>query len=116
MEHKLYYYKAEVLKIIDGDTIKARIDLGFNLAFTDNIRIARINAPEIKGPEKPRGKAAVKWLKTKIKKGSTVYLKTVEWKGKYGRCISEVIIFEDGNKVNISDAMVEAGHAEYVTY
>lgn len=115
-DDKFYYYKAEVLRIIDGDTIKVRIDLGFNLTFTDNVRLARINAPEIRGKERPEGLEAKAWLDSQISVGDEIYLKTFKWKGKYGRYIAEVILKTGNKEINISDEMVKNGHAKYVEY
>lgn len=45
-KNDLHTYKAKIDKIIDGDTIKVIIDLGFNIKHKEIIRLAKINAPE----------------------------------------------------------------------
>ena len=42
----MYQYKAEVVRIVDGDTIDVVIDLGFKITTNQRIRFARINTPE----------------------------------------------------------------------
>ncbi len=42
----MYYYKVEILRIVDGDTVDVRKDLGFELWHKGRLRILGINAPE----------------------------------------------------------------------
>ena len=44
----LYTYNAKLIKVIDGDTVRLKIDLGFKMYFEANCRLAGINAPEMK--------------------------------------------------------------------
>jgi micrococcal nuclease len=46
----MYTYKAAVIDVTDGDTIVVDIDLGFGVWLRkQSIRMAKINAPELKG-------------------------------------------------------------------
>ena len=47
---------AKVLRVIDGDTLEVAV----------KIRIAKIDAPETKGIEKPLGLITKQWLKNRI--------------------------------------------------
>lgn len=114
----LYLYKAHVTDVYDADTITVDIDLGFNTWIKDErIRLARIDAPEVRGKEKIEGKAARDWLRERIL-GKEILLRTVkskkgaDSKGKFGRYLGEVII----NDVNMNDELVKVGHAEYREY
>ena len=114
----LYLYKAHVTDAYDADTITVDIDLGFNTwIHGERIRLARINAPEVKGKEKVQGKLARDWLRERIL-GKEILLRTIkskkgaDSKGKYGRYLGEIML--DGE--NMNDALVEAGHAEYKEY
>lgn len=60
----MYDYKARVLEVHDGDTIKVDIDLGFHLHFKTDLRLEYINAPELgtlKAPS-PEGEASTQAL------------------------------------------------------
>ena len=58
--NNLYHYKVSLTRIIDGDTIVGDVDVGFDITLKDqNIRLLGIDAPEMRGLEKPEG------LKTK---------------------------------------------------
>jgi len=49
----LYYYRARVTKVYDGDTITVDIDLGFHVGLkSEKIRLYRIDTPEVRGPER----------------------------------------------------------------
>jgi micrococcal nuclease len=109
----LYYYKANVIKVYDGDTITVDIDLGIGIWLRkQSIRLYGIDAPEVRGAEKIEGKKSRDWLREKIL-GKEIILKTIKDKtGKYGRLLGE-IWFEDEN---INDLLVETGMAEAAVY
>ncbi|MFZ5987201.1 MAG: thermonuclease family protein [Bacillota bacterium] len=104
----LYIYKARVKRIIDGDTIIADIDLGFNVWIKDvRVRLARIEAPNKKnGLEQwERSKKA---LADKLLMEEEIIIKTIKDKeDKYGRMLGEIWL----DKENINSWMVEKGYA-----
>ena len=87
----MYEYRAFVRKVYDGDTITVDIDLGFDVVLkAQKIRLVRINAPEVRGKERPdglksrdalRAKIGNRWIKIKTQKDK---------KGKYGRWLGEI--------------------------
>jgi endonuclease YncB( thermonuclease family) len=80
---------AEVVRIIDGDTIVLTLDLGWYVRLADqHIRIAYINSPELPTPE---GKAALAFAQTIVKPGDTVVLTSLG-KDKYGRWLGTVTL------------------------
>ena len=103
-----YYYGVEVLRVVDGDTVDVRIDLGFNVWHKCRVRMVGINAPESRTrdlEEKEKGLAAKEWLKERLD-GTSVELQS-QGTGKYGRVLGEFYIDE----TNINQEMVEVGHA-----
>ena len=104
----MYEYRAFVRKVYDGDTITVDIDLGFDVILKDQkIRLVRINAPEVRGKERPEGlksrdalrsKVGNRWVKIKTQKDK---------KGKYGRWLGEIWL-ED---LCINDWLLSEGHA-----
>jgi len=106
----MYYYKVEVLKIVDGDTIDVRIDLGFNVWHKCRVRLVGINAPESRTSdkaEKVKGLAAKAWLTDIIQSAQADIEMQSHGSGKYGRVLGELYI----NDVNINQLMVKEGHA-----
>ena len=48
----MYVYKIELIRVIDGDTIDAYIDLGFDVKIKKRIRFMGINTPESRTRDK----------------------------------------------------------------
>ena len=118
MNDHLYHYRAHVESVYDGDTCTLNIDLGLGIwVHGEKVRLSRINAPEVRGKERPEGLRARDWLRERID-GHDVRVTTLkDKKGKYGRYIVELWI-EDAPGVftNISDDLVNSGHAVYKSY
>ena len=107
----MYYYKVEILRVVDGDTVDVRMDLGFNVWHKCRVRLVGINAPESRTrdkEEKKRGLAAKDWLINILESAQTDIEMQSHGVGKYGRVLGVLYI----NGVNINDLMVKEGHAE----
>jgi micrococcal nuclease len=118
MVKSLYHYKAKVTEVYDGDTCTVEVDLGMHTFIkNEKIRLNRINAPEVKGPEKEKGIKARDFLREQIL-GKDIILETLKDKDeKYGRYLGEIHIEKDRDEfVNINDLLVEKGFAEYKHY
>jgi len=118
MEDQLYNYRATIQSVYDGDTVRADIDLGLGTWIkNEQLRFARINAPELRGDEKVAGRAARDFLRDKILNKEVIIETIKDKKGKYGRYIAEIWLQDDdGESLNINDLMVEKGHARYQEY
>ena len=106
----MYYYKVEILRVVDGDTVDVRMDLGFNVWHKCRVRLLGINAPESRTrdkEEKKRGLAAKSWLIDKLESAEDELEMKSYGVGKYGRVLGEIYI----NEVNINELMVKEGHA-----
>ena len=64
-EQQLYRYTAEVIKIVDGDTLDLDIDVGFKLKLEHRVRFRGINCPEI---GTPKGQKAKEFLESEFAK------------------------------------------------
>ena len=119
----MYEYKIkEINRIVDGDTVDATIDLGFDVLYKTRVRLYGINTPETRTrdlEEKAKGLAAKERLNEIINKavhmGHHLILQTKE-KGKFGRYLG-VIIIEDcrpdhDTRTDVNQLLVEEGHAE----
>lgn len=116
----MYDYPAEILFLVDADTIDILRDAGADHFTKMRIRFDKIDAPERGTAE---GKAAKAWLLKILTNpdGSfkNLYVVTVkDKKEKYGRYLGLFWLWgEDPSKVpSINDRMVSAGHAKYKTY
>ena len=114
----MFTYKIkEILKIYDGDTITVLIDLGFHVTKKEVLRFALIDAPEIRGLERPDGLKSRDWLRerlnTAVQENRDIIVKTSkDSKGKYGRYIAEIFI----DDISINREIVNEGLAIYKSY
>jgi micrococcal nuclease len=102
----MYEYQATVLRVVDGDTICARVDLGFEVSVDETLRLAGINAPE-RG--KPGGSEASAWLRSKLLMTTARIVTVKDKREKYGRYLAE--IFLPGETTSVNSEMIAAGHA-----
>ena len=110
----MYTYKAKLDRVIDGDTIDVKIDLGFDISVKKRVRFTGINTPESRTrdlEEKKLGLAAKDRLIEILDKGSLqVESKEV---GKYGRVLGVLTVYPDNldMPINVNDTLVSEGHA-----
>ena len=107
----MYEYNAELIRIIDGDTIDCWIDLGFDIKVKERVRLAGIDAPETRTKdleEKKKGLESKAWLEKNL--DSAFLLITTDYNptGKYGRTIGTLVL-KDGT--NINERMLQEGLA-----
>lgn len=110
----MYKYKAKCVRVVDGDTIDAEMDLGFNITIKKRIRLAGINAPESRTrdlEEKKLGLAAKDRLVELLDEGS-LEIESKEL-GKYGRVLGVLTIYPNNLNLpcNVNDTLVKEGHA-----
>lgn len=101
---------ADVIRVVDGDTLKVRARIWVDQSVEVSVRLAGIDAPEIFRPrcdaEKAPGRAAKAAVAAQV--GETVYLRDIR-NGKYaGRVVADAIL-SDGE--SLSARLVAQGHA-----
>ena len=108
----------EIKKVLDGDTIDVIIDLGFDLAKTERVRIAGVDTPEKRTrnlEEKALGIDATEWLKDKLEGAidgdDDLIIRTelVGGVGKYGRLLGWLYIGD--SDVSLNEQMIDEGYA-----
>lgn len=109
----VYEYRIESIRVIDGDTIEATVDLGFRVSVREKFRLKGIDAPELPTPEGKRAKEYLEQITQSWKHGVTVV--TEKGTEKYGRWLATLYGNVDGVKHDLNRMMVEDGFAkEYV--
>lgn len=111
----MYTYKAKLMRVVDGDTVDAEIDLGFGVFMKQRIRLYGIDTPESRTrdlEEKERGLAAKARLSELL--GKEFIVETIlNKRGKFGRILGTLhVTQEDGTKMNINQQLVTEGHAK----
>lgn len=106
MKTTLYQYALKGYSAVDGDTLKADIDLGFGVLLSQKkIRLEHINCPEKDTPEGASAKTfTAEWL---CKDGADVVVAVKNHReDKYGRILGTVT----SNGQSLADALKLAGH------
>jgi len=115
----MYNYNAKCIRVVDGDTIDAEIDLGFDVKIKKRIRLAGINAPESRTRnkvEKKLGLAAKERLIEIMEGAADCFELESQELGKYGRVLGKLHINKLSGKdtltqVCVNDLLVKEGHA-----
>ena len=94
-------FEAEVLRVIDGDSIIVKNDDG-----KFPIRIKYIDAPEI---QQKHGKESKDFLSNLIS-GKSIFISS-PYKDRYSRYLSDVYIYDDETAIYINAKLIKSGNA-----
>jgi len=113
-----YIYRGKLERVVDGDTIDALIDVGFDIWIKKRIRYSGIDTWESRTrdlAEKAKGleaKARNKALLMEVSSKSGYFRLKSHGVGKYGRVLGEIFIEDDeGKQYNINETLISEGHA-----
>tara|TARA_R110001592_G_scaffold205960_1_gene456623 strand:+ start:1402 stop:1791 length:390 start_codon:yes stop_codon:yes gene_type:complete len=113
-----YIYRGKLDRVVDGDTIDAMIDVGFDIWVKKRIRFKGIDTWESRTrdlAEKAKGleaKARLIELLDKVSSKPGFFRIKSYGLGKYGRLLGEIFIMDkDENQININNKLIEEGHA-----
>jgi micrococcal nuclease len=104
----MFTYKAELLRVVDGDTVDLKVDLGFDIFIHMRFRLFGVDTPEIRTKdlkEKEWGLRAKEFVvQTFAENGNKCIVNTQkDAKEKYGRYLA-TIVFRDKS---LNDMLVE---------
>ena len=108
----MFEYNAVLDRVVDGDTVDATIDLGFDTWKKIRIRFYGINAPESRTrdlEEKKKGLAAKDRLIEILKANDNKFVLKSHGVGKYGRCLGELYV-ETLGEVSVQQTLINEGH------
>ena len=118
MEMDKYIYRGKLERVVDGDTIDALIDVGFDIWVKKRIRYMGIDTWESRTrdlEEKKKGLKAKERNKALLEKVSEKpgYFRLKSYGvGKYGRVLGELFIMDaNGVQMNINQTLIAEGHA-----
>ena len=115
---KKHGYSCKLVRVVDGDTADAMIDLGFNVWVKNRIRFMGVDAWESRTrnkEEKVKGlaaKARNKELIEEVSSKSGYFRLKSHGVGKYGRVLGEIFILDkNGHTINVNTKLISEGHA-----
>ena len=104
-----YFYKCKTVRIIDGDTVDADIQLGFNVTLSKTrIRLYNIDTPESRTRNLEEKALGLKAKERLIELCSGTFKVKSLGKGKYGRILG-IPYTENGE--DICKKLIDEGHA-----
>ena len=113
-----YIYRAKLDRGVDGDTVDALIDVGFDIWFKKRIRFKGVDTWESRTrnlEEKKKGLAAKARTKELLEEVSSKpgYFRLKSYGlGKYGRVLGEIFILDKNkNTICINNQLISEGHA-----
>ena len=110
---KKHGYSAKLVRVVDGDTADAMIDLGFNTWVKKRIRFYGVDTWESRTrdlEEKKKGLAAKAYVKDLLENSDDGKFSVISYGlGKYGRVLGE--LFVKGHETSVNDLLKENGHA-----
>ena len=113
-----YIYRGKLERVVDGDTIDALIDVGFDIWIKKRIRYSGIDTWESRTrdlEEKAKGleaKARNKELLMEVSSKPGYFRLKSFGVGKYGRVLGEIYIQDSNNNtICINNQLINEGHA-----
>ena len=108
-----YEYSAKLVRVVDGDTCDALIDLGFDTWVKKRIRFKGVDTWECRTrdkEEKVKGLAAKAYTRDLLENSDEGKFALKSYGvGKYGRVLGE--LFVKGKTKSVNDLLLENGHA-----
>lgn len=108
----MYTYKAKLDRVVDGDTVDALVDLGFDTWKKVRIRFYGIDAYESRTrdlEEKEKGLAAKQRVIDVLNENNNEFTLKSHGVGKYGRCLGEIFISTLG-ETSLQQTLINEGH------
>ena len=96
----MYKYNAELVRVIDGDTVELDIDLGFHITARQIVRLLGVDAPETRTKdlgEKARGFIVKDKVALAVFNANEIIVET-EKQGSFKRWLG--VIYCDGRNLN----------------
>ena len=108
-----FCYNATVVRIVDGDTIRLDIDLGFDIILKNqSVRLYKVDTPECRTrdlKEKAAGLLAKEVVQDLVAVGERVFIRTkLDTKGKFGRLLGTIITADN---LNINEHLIDNNYA-----
>jgi len=86
---KPFFYKAKLLKVLDGDTCDLEVDLGFKVYLKERFRLYGINTGEKFGIQKSQGMKAKEFAENWFANYPQIFV-LIHKPDKYGRWLAQI--------------------------
>ena len=103
-----HWYKAEIIRCVDGDTVDVWVDTGFDMRIKQRLRLHGIDTPETRTRdpvEKKAGLMAKARVQELLEAGKCYTIWTIE-KGKFGRYLARIYL-DDKRRRCVNDMLIK---------
>lgn len=108
----MYEYKCQLIRVIDGNTLEADIDLGFNIRIKQKIRLYGVEATNPHQADKETIEEEKARLKTLLPREFLVQT-ILSKRSKVGRCLGILFVeTAEGTRININEELISRGLAK----
>jgi endonuclease YncB( thermonuclease family) len=106
----MYEYAAEITRVVDGDTVHARVDLGCDVRLDMTIRLYGINAPEL---NTAGGLEAKEFVEREVARvaGKVLVRTHKDRKEKFGRYLADIWTGNPATENSLNQQLVVDGLA-----
>jgi|TARA_B100000902_G_scaffold116124_1_gene116951 micrococcal nuclease len=111
----MYTYQCSTIRVIDGNTVDAIIDLGFNVTIRQRIKLYGVNVKDVRSTDEAVRTSAIdsKNKLTELLGNEFVCETLLNKRGKAGRIMGKLSkSAPDGSKTDINKKLIELGFAE----
>lgn len=115
----MYEYKCFTVRVVDGNTIDAEIDLGFNVIVRQRIKLFGVGVSDLKSYDENEKLRAIKARERLVELvGKEFYCQTIMNKrGKAGRTLGKVYVLDvNGQKIDVNKTLIDEGLATKFGY
>ncbi len=112
----MYEYKCRLIRVIDGNTVEADVDLGFNIRINQKIRLFGVEATNPQTADKQTIDAEIAKLKSMVPREFIVQT-ILNKRSKIGRCLGIIFVETETEiaRININDELILRGLAKKFT-
>lgn len=103
----LFTYAAEVLRVVDGDTLQVKIHLHPALWIKQKLRLRDLDCPEMDTPE---GQAAKQFVETQLARADRITISTTK-PDKYDRYLADVFLHTGDATLFLNNELLTHRHA-----
>ena len=110
----MYEYKCMTVRVVDGNTIDAEIDLGFNVLVKQRIKLFGVNVSDMRSyGEEDKGRAIRARDRLIELLGNEFICQTMlNKRGKIGRTLGQVYVMDiNGQRIDVNQTLIDEGFA-----
>jgi micrococcal nuclease len=113
MSINFYVYKAELVRVVDGDTVDVNIDLGFKTFVQKRIRLFNVDTYEMRGQQaSPIGLKAKQFVIDLFAKygNEFILLSHMDKSDIYSRFIGTIFLKDGEDLINLNETLKASGY------